>query len=157
MISSPEIFTDEVIVLLAVRVLPDLQPAHLAPAPDGEAGGVGGGDGGVHVPRVEVCPAPPNGPGRDPSLGPLPPPLAPTVDLGPQPERDPVICSTEDNYRQTSGTEDRLTPIVEVLRQGPLLIDSVHLGQVGPLEQAVLASLLPAEGSGDKHCQEEVN
>ena len=82
------------IILLAVRVLPDLETTHLAPAPDGEAGGVGGGDGGVQVPGVEVSPAPPHGPAGHPRLCPLPPPLAPTVDLGPQPERDPVICPT---------------------------------------------------------------
>ena len=90
-ISPPEIFTYKMIVVLAVWVLPDLQAAHLSPAPDGEAGGVGGGETHVYTAGVELCPPPPHRPAGHPGLRPLPPPLAPGVHLSRQPERYSVI------------------------------------------------------------------
>ena len=39
-----------------------------------------------------------------------------------------------------------LTPAIEELSDHPLLVHVVHLGQVAPLEEALLSGLLPCEG-----------
>ena len=84
---SPEIFTNKVIVLLAVLVLPHLEGPHLPPAPDGETVRVVG----LQTAGVELGPAPPDGPAGDPGLGPLPPPLTAGVAVAAQPEWYPVV------------------------------------------------------------------
>ena len=87
-VDSPEIFTDIVIVLLAILVLPHLEGPHLPPAPDGETVRVVVG---LQAPGVELGPAPPDGPAGHPGLGPLPPPLSAGVAVAAQPEWNPVV------------------------------------------------------------------
>ena len=87
-VHSPEILANIIIVFLALFVLPDLESPHLPPAPDGETVRVVVG---VQAARVELSPAPPDGPAGDPGLGPLPPPLTAGVAVAAQPEWDPVV------------------------------------------------------------------
>ena len=87
-VHSPEILANIIIVFLALFVLPDLEGPHLPPAPDGETVRVVVG---VQAARVELSPAPPDGPTGHPGLGPLPPPLTTWVTVSAQPEWYPVV------------------------------------------------------------------
>ena len=59
-------------------------------------------------------------------------------------------------YPSANGKIVELTPVIKKLGEGPLLLNVVHLCQVCPLQQTLLAGLLPGESS-EKNNQVNIN